>query len=208
MPSIFVIFYETIMNEQGKPGFRFFRLWAVLVLILAAAGVLYLVMQKSHAPKKDKVESVYMPGFPLYTEDMERMPIELFFPDKNLVLKGENGVIYKSKDPVDRMRQVLVLLLRGPRSDSLLPVFPEGIMLRELYLHDGCVYLDFQVPASKVSPVGCFMEFLAAASIQSSLTKNFPEVEKVKVVLNGMEAETFFGHIDIRSPFPDLKAGG
>lgn len=196
------------MSEQEKPGFRFLRLVSALVLILAAAGVLYLVLQKSHAPEKNKVESVYMPGFQLYTEDMERMPIELFFPDKNLVLKGENGVIYKSTDPVDRMRQVMVLLLRGPRSEFLLPVLPQGIMLRELYLHDGCAYLDFQVPASRVSPVGCFMEYLAAASIQESLIRNFPEVEKVKIVLNGMEADTFFGHIDIRSPFQGLKAGG
>jgi len=195
------------MNEQEKPGFRFSRFWTVLVLILAAAGAFYLVLQKTHAPKKDKVESVYMPGFSLYSEDMERMPIQLFFPGRDLVLKGENGVIYKSKDPVDRMRQVLVLLLRGPRSDSLLPVFPEGIMLRELYLSDGCVYLDFQIPASKAGSAGCLMEYLALSSIQSSLMKNFPEIEKIKVLLNGMEAETFFGHMDIRAPLPDLKAG-
>jgi hypothetical protein len=59
----------------------------------------------------------------------------------------------------------------------------------------------------KGSGMGCFMEHLVLTSIRDSLMKNFPEVEKIKILVNGQESETLFGHIDIRRPLSGLNRG-
>lgn len=180
---------------------------AVLILILVLTGVLFLLRQKPSVREKEIVEEIYMPGYPLYKEDVERVPVELLFPGRDLALKAEDREIYRSAEPVNRLRQVLVLLIKGPRSEDLFPVFPVGTRLRELYLHDGCACIDLKL-APEIKPnMGMLMEYLTVRSVQASLMKNFPEVETVKIVLNGQEADTLFGHVDIRGSISTLFAG-
>ncbi len=186
------------MNNREHPGYGVFIFWTVLVLTLVSAGLFYLVRQEPSVPEGELVKDLYLPGTPLYSERMERIPVQIFFPDRDLRLKAENREIYRSGEEVNHMRQILVLLLQGPLSEDLLPLFPEGFKLRELYFYDGGVYVDLKVKGVEAGKSGCLMEYLAVTSIRDSMIKNFPEIEKIKIVMNGREAETLSGHIDIR----------
>lgn len=194
------------MNDAAQASRGSFRPWAVLLLILVLLGLLTLIRQESpRPPDRPVVEDVYLPGTPLYSEGVERIPVQVLFPDKDLRLKKENREIFRSKERVNRLRQVMILLLKGPRADDLLRLLPEGVRLRELYLYEGCAYVDFKLEEKQVVGIGSLMEYLAVISIQNSLMRNFVEVEKVKILVNGRETDTLLGHIDIRNPFSDQE---
>ncbi len=184
------------MNDQERSGYGSFRLWVVLAVVLVFAIIFYLIRQRPSMPEGKSVGEVYLLSTPLYSEGMERVPVQLFFPDRDLRLKAENREIYRSGERVNHLRQVVILLLKGPLSENLFPLFPESFRLRELYLNEGNVYVDLKVQG--VNGMGCLLEYLAVTSIQDSMIRNFPEIEKVKILLNGREAETLSGHIDIR----------
>ncbi len=192
---------ERGMSKTVYPRYGSFILFAALLLAILLIGLPLLLKERPSVQKKETIEEIYLPGYPLYSEHVARMPIQLFFPDKDLQMKKENREIYKSEELANRLRQVLVLLLNGPHDEDLMPVFPEGVRLRELFLYEGCAYVDMKVPLPHKNNMGCMMEYLGLNAIQESLVNNFSEVEKVKVLLNGQEGETLFGHIDTRKPF-------
>ncbi len=182
------------------------RIWVSLALILVAAVTFFVTRSTPPRPVARPVDEVYLPGYALYSESAERMPVQLFFPGVDLNLKAENREIYRSDDAADRLRQVVLLVLGGPGSDGLLTVFNDGVRLREVYLYEGTVYVDLDIPEKAASPTGALMEHLAVRSVEASLVRGFPEVERVRILRNGREVETLFGHIDVRRPRP-LFAG-
>ncbi len=181
-------------------------IWVFLALILAAAIAFFLSRPDRPGPVARPMDEIYLPGYPLYSESAERMPVQLFFPDIDLDLKMESREIYRSDETADRLRQVVVLTLGGPRAEGLLRPFSEGVRLRELYLYEGTVYVDLDIPEKAAMQTGTFMEHLAVRALEASLVQGFPEVERLRIVRNGQEVETLFGHIDVRYPRPAFAA--
>ncbi len=198
------------MNKIPPPTKRFFQTLGVLILLLSAVGVFLLSRQQSRFPgDKGTGGERDLPGFPLNHEGLERVPVRLFFPDRALRLVPEDHhEIYRTPDVSDRLRQVLLLLLRGFHGEGRFPAFPGSVGLRELYLYKGCAYVDLSIPGTVKSHDGCLMESLSVDSIRMSVIRNFPTVDSVRILVNGRESETLFGHIDIRNPFGDRNQGG
>jgi hypothetical protein len=195
------------MNNRERSESGALIVWTVLAVTLVLAGLFYLIRQRPSVPEGESVKELYLPDTPLYSERMERIPVQIFFPARDLRLKAENREIYRSGEEVNHMRQIVILLLQGPLSEDLFPLFPKGFKLRELYFYDGGVYVDLKVQGVEAGKTGCLMEYLAVTSIRDSMMKNFPEIAKVKIVMNGREAETLSGHIDIRQPL-QINNGG
>ena len=150
------------MNKhlKSQEGMSTLLVFGVMVLVLAGF-IVYLKQKGSPIQEKEAMEEIYLPHAPLYSENAERMPVQLLYPDSALAMQSENREIYQSKESVNRLRQVMVLLLSGPRNQEFLHPFPEGIRLRELYLHEGCAYVDLQLKPGIKKNVGCIMEHLA-----------------------------------------------
>ena len=102
----------------------------------------------------------------------------------------------------DRIRAVAALLLSNPEGRP--PALPAGFGLRQLFLgRNGVVYVDFSVSPSATVP-DIMTERLHLWSWINSFCINFPEIQSVKILIEGEEADTFWGHIDITSPLlPD-----
>ncbi len=182
-------------------------IWVSLALVLAAGVAFFLKHPERPRPAARPVDEIYLPGYPLYSESAERMPVQLFFPGVDLNLKAENREIYRSDETADRLRQVVLLLLGGPRSEGLLSLISDGVRLRELYLYEGTAYVDLDIPEKRAMRTGALMEYLAMRSLEASLVQGFPEVERVRILRNGHEVETLFGHVDVRYPRPFFPSG-
>ena len=58
---------------------------------------------------------------------------------------------------------------------------------------------------SEKHPGGTLTELLSIYSVVNTLSLNISEIEAVKFLIEGREAKTLAGHIDLRYPFePDL----
>ena len=131
--------------------------------------------------------------------------ISLYFADPEVLkLSTEKRTISQAANTVEQVRLTVVELTKGPTT-ALASTIPAGTLVRTVFLDEkGCAYVDFSRAISEKHPGGTTGELVTIASIVSTLTANFPEeIRKVRILIDGREAETIAGHIDISRPiFP------
>lgn len=169
----------------------------ILVGIAAlAAGVIYAAF-------------IYLPGGstpprPLQTPDSapEREPVHLYFSDRaNEHLVAEKRGVIRTKDPATDAITIVEALIAGPDT-NLMPTLPPQTRLRALFLTaDHTAVVDFTGAIREHHPGGSRTELLTVYSVVNSLVLSLPEIEAVKFLIDGKEAETLAGHIDLRAPF-------
>lgn len=89
-------------------------------------------------------------------------------------------------------------LIKGPKTEGLQPVFSPRTKVRGLKIEDGLAVIDLSREAGKTSR-GAWGEALAVSAVVNTLTK-FPEVEEVRILIEGKEVETLSGHMDLTGP--------
>ena len=137
---------------------------------------------------------------------LDKMRAHLYFLGPNhRFLKAEERSLAKTDSVVDQARSIVSALIQGPEG-KLLPTLPSETSLLSLYVgEDGVAYIDFDNVISEQHPGGSLCELFTIFSIVNTLALNIQEIESVKILINGAEAETLAGHIDIRFPFrPDV----
>ncbi len=167
-------------------------------------------------------------GYPLFIHLSERLPSEirripikrdvsspvedgpqtqvsavyLYFADeKGFFLIAEKRMLLQNEDPAEMGRAIIEDLIRGPRG-KFVRTIPEGTSLNAIYMsHDGTAFVDFSDALRENHPGGSQTEFLTVYSIVNSLALNIPQVNSVKILIEGRETMTIAGHIDSRFPF-------
>ena len=176
---------------------RRYSLAALMVFCVIAGGFLaysYKVFYSTGA--KDEIESRKFLPKPA------RVRTHLYFLGPNhRFLKAEERALVQQTGVVERASSILHALIEGPRGD-LLPTIPAETGLLALYVtQDGIAYVDLDRAISDKHPGGSLSEMFTIFSIVNTLALNIPEIEAVKILIEGREAKTLAGHIDIRFPF-------
>jgi spore germination protein GerM len=101
---------------------------------------------------------------------------------------------------VPQGREILAAQLQGARSPHV-SVIPEGTMLRAFYVTErGDAFVDLSLEASSDHPGGSSMELLTVYAIVNAVTANLPTIQRVQILIDGREADTLAGHVDLRRP--------
>jgi len=127
----------------------------------------------------------------------------LYYSDETeQFLKAEDRVLSHPKSPCQYARLLLKALFNGPNS-NLNAILPKGDFLRAVYIdyNSHTAYVDLKQTIITHLPGGVTQEILSIYSIVNTLTLNIREIERVKFVIGGQEANTLTGHLDIRYPF-------
>jgi len=96
------------------------------------------------------------------------------------------------------LEEVMAELLKGPETDDLSRVIPEGTVLRGITLEYGVAYADFSEELLQTD-VGSEAEAVLVDSIVKTLTQ-LEEVGSVQILVEGEIVETIAGHITINEP--------
>ncbi len=96
------------------------------------------------------------------------------------------------------LEEVMAELLKGPETDDLSRVIPEGTVLRGITLEYGVAYVDFSEELLQAQ-VGSEAEAILVGSIVKTLTQ-LEEVDSVQILVEGEIVETIAGHISIDKP--------
>jgi len=133
-----------------------------------------------------------------------QLPVYLYFVDReNDYLVSEARHIAEKRPLATYCRKIVEALIQGPSGSSVNPV-PGKTALRAVYLdRKGIAYVDLTASVKENHPGGVRAEMMTVYSIVNTLILNVSPVERVKLLLDGQEADTLAGHIDIRYP---LKA--
>ncbi len=126
----------------------------------------------------------------------------LFFFDMDvLALVGEERELRVSQDITERLKQIISELFSNSTS-GLHKTIPNGTFLYEVYIDDQSIaYLDFSHHLKDGHIGGTTAEILTVKTILRTLQANFPDqIKKVQILIEGLEADTIAGHVDISKP--------
>lgn len=126
--------------------------------------------------------------------------VHLYFGDKdNPYLISEERIVRHSDDPNHFSRSIVEALISGP-TQGLVRTIPQGTALRAVYLTEqGICYVDLSAALQENHPGGVDTERLTIYSIVNSLILNIAEIRAVKILIEGQEAMTLAGHIDLQN---------
>ena len=133
----------------------------------------------------------------------EKKGILLYFSDgESEYLIGEKREILKRDEIEEEAKDAINELIKGPKG-KLIPTLPTQTKLLSLELgEDGVAKVNFNKALSKDHPGGSSAEMMTLYSVVNSLTLNFPQIKRVKILIEGKGVETIAGHLSLKKPIP------
>src|SRR5258705_821554 len=116
-------------------------------------------------------------------------------------LAGLKREVPLGEGPRAQGRQILQSELE-PAPPPYVSVIPPGTTLRAFYITDrGDAFVDLSPEVSTMHPGGSTNELLTVYAIVNTVTANLSSVERVQILIDGKQADTLAGHVDLRRPF-------
>jgi spore germination protein GerM len=140
---------------------------------------------------------------PANEQPVRRITATLFYvaPDGSRLAPVQREVLYGAT-PAEQAARVLEAQLEPP-PEGMTSAVPAGVRLRGVFVADnGDAYADFSAELRLAHPGGSLNEIFTVYTFVCALTANLPAIKAVQILVDGHEAETLAGHVDLRQPLP------
>jgi len=167
----------------------------LIILIPAIAGYLYFSVKSG---KRTTTTNIIT----------DKNDIVLYFSSEDEEYLVPEIREIKLSGPIETQTlKVIQELIKGSQAQQtqsakgLINVIPDGVKVNGTRLNGmGALYIDFSRELKESHPGGSWAEMLTIYSIVDTITKNFPDIKRVKILIDGREIETLAGHIDTSKP--------
>jgi hypothetical protein len=201
-------------NQLFDEDARRRRIWRIaisgvaLLIIVVASAV--LLLRRSKQTNQTGLSESSLIDTPSEAEPPLQKCTLFFFDPKSRALAAEERRMRLSTDVTERLKQIITALLEDSLS-GLARTIPDGVSLHEAYVDKhSTAYLDFSRHLKTRHIGGVDAEILTVKSILRTVQANFPkEIKKAQILIEGLEADTLAGHLDISGPFilsPELAS--
>jgi Sporulation and spore germination len=192
--------FDPMMDQHPDRhgGLRAGHLVAIAVVAAAVLGaVLWLTArgpEAPEAPEPARVEPV--------PEGSRTVTLYFAGADEPVMVSEPREVAVGHRID-EQLRQVVDALLAGPEDPKAVSAIPADTRLLTVMVDtdSGTVYLDFSSELVASHPGGSAAEYCTVASVVRTVGENFPEVQKVQILVDGSQIETIAGHIRADEPF-------
>lgn len=135
--------------------------------------------------------------------------VVLFYESPQMLLAGEPRNVALPESAPAAIPVVIRELLKGPAVPATPRLFPADTVVRGAYLlPEGTVVVDLGGKTlTEGWGTGSHQELMAIYSLVQSVTTNFADAKRVRIVVNGTPAETLAGHVSLAKslgPVPSL----
>jgi len=97
-------------------------------------------------------------------------------------------------------RQIVRALLQPPPAPYV-SVIPAGTTLKAFYVtSSGDAFVDLSADITAKHPGGTHAELLTVYAIVNTIATNLQGVQRVQLLVNGQEADSVAGYVDVRRP--------
>ncbi|RNC69165.1 MAG: sporulation protein [Desulfuromonadales bacterium] len=182
--------------KRTKP--RILSAILVAAFVVAAVVIGVLMLNKYHQSKQ-------IPTVQPELKPAGTFLVTLFFatPDADGLVR-EGREVDACEDVAECIEAVVDELVNGPVGD-LQPTLPPNAVVHGVRVEGDMAVIDFGHELADSLPGGSSAEMAALYSVVNTVCLNFPQVKRVKFLIDGKEAETLKEHLDLRQPVvPDL----
>ena len=134
----------------------------------------------------------------------QSLNVKIYYPDDSgmKLVEVEREIVVD--DSIDKYTAAVETLKEEPDAENLTTIFPKKAAVRKVTVRDGLATVDFDGSILKGFVGGSTGEEFLIGSIVNTLT-NFPEVKRVKFLVDGKEIETLTGHMDLSTPLERMN---
>jgi spore germination protein GerM len=125
--------------------------------------------------------------------------ISLYYESPQMLLAPELRNVPLPENTAAAIPVAVRELIKGPAGATSARVFPADTVVRAAYLlPGGTVIIDLGGNTlTQGWGTGTHEELMAAYSLVYTVTSNFPEARRVRILVNGVPAETLAGHLSL-----------
>jgi spore germination protein GerM len=129
--------------------------------------------------------------------------VSLYYESQDLLLAPERRDLPLPENPAGALDLVMRELVKGSANAAVPRLLPADTVIRGVYLlPDGTAFVDLGGPTlTQGWATGSHQELMAVYSVVQTVTANFPEARKVRMLVNGEPAETLGGHVSLARSF-------
>ena len=133
--------------------------------------------------------------------------VQLFYESPQMLLAGEPRNIALPESSAAALPIVVRELMKGPATATVMRLFPDDTVVRGTYLlPGGTVVVDLGGPTlTEGWGTGSHRELMAAHSLAQTISANFTEGRRVRLLINGTPAETLAGHVSLARSLEPMK---
>ena len=116
----------------------------LLIFVLAIVVVLLFYIVKNFNSTNKSITQEITPEEEISENQLRETVVTLYFLDKSSnTLKSEGKLIDSASLIQNPYKELVNLLIQGPKSQNLANVFPENTQILDAYIENNCVTLDF-----------------------------------------------------------------
>lgn len=164
------------------------------VIVAAVFGVALVVAM--WAALRREPDSVIAPSS---AEVAGTRTVELYFPGRTGGLQREAREILGSDFLEEDVRRTVEELIAGPETGAS-PIPPATRLLSVFHDHAGEITLSFSDHLRTDHPGGSEAEIETLRCLVATIGTNFPEVDRVRILVDGETVATLAGHTDLGRP--------
>ena len=176
----------------------------IALVVLLALGGLWALSRRARREPPPSVAAAPLEPPPAAASAPagETVELTLYFPGADGRLYAERREAQAAAGPAARARAALEAVLAGPRSEGLRAPLPAGIEVGSLaMLGDGTVVVDLRSADRELPPSsGSQAERATVYSLVDSVLLNVEGSRRVTLLWNGVQRESFAGHLDTTRP--------
>lgn len=183
-----------VSNKKKRKGVRILILSLIVSCILGFLVFFFLTI----------FDSVYPPvaGKSGKERSREKQEVTIYFSDTNeRFLLPEKRHIAKDKTQEGQAKEIIKALVEGSKTGLVHTFPPKADIISVKIESDRTARVNFGKNLAANHPGGSASEMATIYSLTNTLIANIPEINKVKILIEGKELESLKGHIDIRKPF-------
>lgn len=134
-------------------------------------------------------------------EAQRKITATLFFiSEDGMALVPSQQEVNFAEPVVEQARQIIEAQI-APPAPPLASAIPAETKLRAIFLSErGDLFVDFSPEISTSHTGGSLDELFTVYAIVNAATVNLPAILRVQILIDGKEADTLAGHVDLRNP--------
>ena len=159
---------------------------AIITLLIVGIGV-FFIFRNIEIKKIENEYQDYIPQEEISDEQSRQTKVLLYFENiENGQLEIETKIIDANLLIENPEKKLIEYLIKGPQNDKLKKLIPDGTILNDVKIENGCAIINFSIEFLNYENEENKLKIIN--SIVNTLT-NLKEINSIKILINGKENE-------------------
>jgi hypothetical protein len=173
----------------------------VAAIVVAAVAVVWILVSSARQWRATPAPAAAPTADAVPAGPQRKINATLYYVSEDgLSLPGIQREIPFGEPIVEQARRIVEAQLAEAPAPYLSAV-PAGTSLRALFIGErGEAFVDLSGDVRTRHPGGALDELFTTYAIVNAITVNLPSINRVQILIDGKEADTLAGHVDLRHP--------